>query len=58
MGESLLTVGALVWFLTAVNAQVLLQVVFVLEGLGTFVTLEFAGIRSSSCGLGNVTLCR
>lgn len=31
------------WCLTAVDAQVLLQMVFVLEGLGTFVTLELAG---------------
>lgn len=45
--------------LTAVDAQVLLQVVFVLEGLGTLVALELAGPGGSSqtcCRLQNVTL--
>jgi len=34
--------------LTAVNAQVLLQVVFVFKGLGTLVTLELASTACSS----------
>lgn len=45
--------------LTAVDAQVLLQVVFVLEGLGTLGALELAGAGGSSqtCRrLQNVTL--